>query len=361
MKRPYGMQHLLDRASWDAEAARDRVRSYVVEELGSPDAVLIVDETGFLKKGVHSAGVKRQYSGTAGRIENSQVGVFLSYASDKGAALVDRALYVPQEWAEDRERCRAAGIPDTVEFATKPELARQMIGRTLDAGVPVGWVAGDEVYGSDSKVRRLLEARQVSYVLAVASNQHLWWPEFEQQRDASMTGPWCACPRSRAGRGRCWCGAASERSSNTPTTCATPPSQKPLCPPWCAWLDSAGRSNSALRQPRESADWTTTRSATGRDGSATSPSPCWLTPYWRCCVPEEKKTLPGGVRLSVTEVRHLLTRLVWHGRHSLQHSLDWSNWRRTHQLLAIFYHYRNRKSPLPECFRLLLPQQYLQL
>lgn len=183
---PYGMQHLLDRASWDAEAARDRVRSYVVEELGSPDAVLIVDETGFLKKGIHSAGVKRQYSGTAGRIENSQVGVFLSYASDKGAALVDRALYVPQEWAEDRERCRGAGIPDTVEFATKPELARQMIGRTLDAGVPVGWVAGDEVYGSDSKVRRLLEARQVSYVLAVASNQHLWWPEFEQQRVDSI-------------------------------------------------------------------------------------------------------------------------------------------------------------------------------
>src|ERR1039458_9591814 len=137
---PYAMQHLLDRASWDADAARDRVREYVVEELGSPDAVLIVDETGFVKKGLHSAGVKRQYSGTAGRIENSQVGVFLGYASDKGAALVDRALYVPQEWAEDRERCRAAGIPDAVEFQTKPELARQMIGRALDAGVPVGWV-----------------------------------------------------------------------------------------------------------------------------------------------------------------------------------------------------------------------------
>ena len=179
---PYAMQHLLDRASWDADAARDRVREYVVEALGSPDAVLIVDETGFVKKGLHSAGVKRQYSGTAGRIENSQVGVFLGYASDKGAALVDRALYVPQEWAEDRERCRAAGIPDTVEFATKPELARQMIGRALDAGAPVGWVAGDEVYGADSKVRRMLEARQVSYVLAVASNQHLWWPAFERQR-----------------------------------------------------------------------------------------------------------------------------------------------------------------------------------
>jgi SRSO17 transposase len=200
---PYAVQHLLDRASWDADAARDRVREYVVEALGSPDAVLIVDETGFVKKGVHSAGVKRQYSGTAGRIENSQVGVFLCYASDKGAALVDRALYVPQEWAEDRERCLAAGIPDTIEFATKPELARQMIGRALDAGVPVGWVAGDEVYGTDSKVRRMLEARQVSYVLAVASNQHLWWPDFEQQRvDAiAQSLPKRAWKRLSAGSG----------------------------------------------------------------------------------------------------------------------------------------------------------------
>ena len=166
---PYAMQHLLDRARWDADAARDRVREYVVEALGSPDAVLIVDETGFVKKGLHSAGVKRQYSGTAGRIENSQVGVFLGYASDKGAALVDRALYVPQEWAEDRERCRAAGIPDTVEFATKPELARQMIGRALQAGAACSWVAADEVYGADSKVRRMLEARQRRKKLSLAA------------------------------------------------------------------------------------------------------------------------------------------------------------------------------------------------
>jgi SRSO17 transposase len=167
---PYGMQHLLDRASWDEEAARDRLRGYVAEQFGNPDGLLIVDETGFLKKGVHSAGVKRQYSGTAGRVENSQVGVFLSYAGDKGAALVDRALYVPEEWIADRDRCRAAGIPDSVGFSTKPELARQMIARTLDAGVPVGWVAGDEVYGGDGKLRRLLEQRHVSYVLGIACN-----------------------------------------------------------------------------------------------------------------------------------------------------------------------------------------------
>jgi SRSO17 transposase len=179
---PYRMQHLLDRARWDADSARDQLRDYVLEELNSPDAVLIVDETGFLKKGIHSAGVKRQYTGTAGRIENSQVGVFLCYGSDKGAALVDRELYLPQEWAADGERRRSAAIPDAVEFATKPELARRMIGRALDSGSTAAWVAADEVYGHDSKLRRFLEGRQMAYVLAVASDQRLWQSDFMQHR-----------------------------------------------------------------------------------------------------------------------------------------------------------------------------------
>jgi len=140
---PCRVQHLLDRARWDANAARDQLRDYVLGELSSPDAVLIVDETGFLKKGRHSAGVKRQYTGTAGRIENSQVGVFLCYGSGQGAALADRELYIPQEWAADRERRRAAGIPDTVEFATKPELARRMIGCALDPPQRQRPVAGE--------------------------------------------------------------------------------------------------------------------------------------------------------------------------------------------------------------------------
>jgi SRSO17 transposase len=183
---PYAVQHLLDRARWDAEKARDRLRSYVVEELPSTEAVLIVDETGFLKKGQHSAGVKRQYSGTAGRIENSQVGVFLCYGSDHGAALVDRELYLPQEWAEDPERRREAGIPESLEFATKPELARRMIGRALDAGVTAAWVTADEVYGHDSKLRRFLESRQMAYVLAVASDQRLWQADCTQHRVDAM-------------------------------------------------------------------------------------------------------------------------------------------------------------------------------
>ncbi len=131
---PYRVQHLLDRSRWDADAARDQVREYVLEELSDPEAVLIADETGFLKKGLHSVGVKRQYTGTAGRIENSQVGVFLCYATHQGAALVDRELYLPEEWAADGPRRRAAAVPEETEFATKPELARRMIERTLQGG-----------------------------------------------------------------------------------------------------------------------------------------------------------------------------------------------------------------------------------
>ena len=179
---PYRVQHLLDRARWDADAARDELRNYVLEELSSPDAVLIADETGFLKKGEHSVGVKRQYTGTAGRIENSQVGVFLCYASDKGAALVDRELYLPEEWAADSERRRAAAVPEETEFATKPELARRMIERALKAGALCSWVAADEVYGNNSKLRQWLEERRLGYVLAIASDQRMRWPDHQQRR-----------------------------------------------------------------------------------------------------------------------------------------------------------------------------------
>src|SRR5712692_6223939 len=136
----HGVQRLLEEADWDEEAVRDELRRYVVEHLGAADGILVVDETGFLKKGKQSAGVARQYSGTAGRRENCQVGVFLLYASAKGAAFIDRALYVPEEWTVDRVRCRQAGIADEVGFATKGELAQQMLGRALTAGVPADWV-----------------------------------------------------------------------------------------------------------------------------------------------------------------------------------------------------------------------------
>lgn len=170
---PDGMQRLLATADWDADAVRDDVREYVVEQLGDRDAVLVVDETGFLKKGTKSAGVARQYSGTAGRIENCQIGVFLAYAASSGRTLLDRELYLPKAWTEDAERCAEAGIPADVEFATKPELAMRMLLRAIDAGVPAGWVAGDEVYGQYHRLRALLEEHGMSYVLAVPVNQRV--------------------------------------------------------------------------------------------------------------------------------------------------------------------------------------------
>ena len=170
---PDGMQRLLMSADWDADAVRDDVRGYVVEHLGDAAGVLVVDETGFLKKGTKSAGVARQYSGTAGRIENCQIGVFLGYATSVGRTFLDRELYLPNAWTQDRDRCREAGIGDEVEFATKPELAMRMIARALEAGVPAGWVTGDEVYGQHAKLRMMLEERQMPYVLAVPVNQRV--------------------------------------------------------------------------------------------------------------------------------------------------------------------------------------------
>ena len=170
---PDGMQHLLARAVWDEDAVRDDVRAYVVEHLGDPGAVLVVDETGDLKKGSQSVGVQRQYTGTAGRIENAQVAVYLVYATVAGHGVIDRELYVPRGWTTDPERLQAAGVPDQVRFATKPALAKAMITRALDAGVPAEWVTGDEVYGADPALRAALEARGIGYVLAVACDHRV--------------------------------------------------------------------------------------------------------------------------------------------------------------------------------------------
>ena len=171
---PYGVQRLLSGYVWDADLVREDLRQYVVEHLGDGDAVLVVDETGFLKKGDKSAGVQRQYSGTAGRIENSQVGVFLAYASAKGRTLLDRELYLPQVWAEDWERRREAGVPESVGFRTKGQLARQMLQRAVESELPFAWFTGDEVYGSDRNLRLWLEQEGVPHVLAIKRNEKLW-------------------------------------------------------------------------------------------------------------------------------------------------------------------------------------------
>ncbi len=200
---PYGMQYLLDRARWDAATVQSRLCEYVKEELGSRDAVLVVDETGFLKKGIRSAGVQRQCSGTAGRMENRQVGVFLCYASERGYVLLDRELYLPRQWMEDGPRCRTAGIPEEVQFQTKPMLGKRMLERAFAAGIPCAWVAGDEVYGHDGRLRRWLEGQHQPYVLAVAADQRLWREDLRQHRvDAlAMQVPRRAWKRLSAGHG----------------------------------------------------------------------------------------------------------------------------------------------------------------
>jgi SRSO17 transposase len=170
---PHGLQHLLSRASWDEAAVADDLRDYVTSAFTDPDAILAVDETGDLKKGTATVGVQRQYTGTAGRIENSQVAVYLTYAGARGHALIDTALYLPKVWIGDADRRTRAGVPDDVEFATKPELAQQMITDALDAGVSASWVAGDEVYGADSGLRATCRDRGIGYVLAVARNHHV--------------------------------------------------------------------------------------------------------------------------------------------------------------------------------------------
>ncbi|MDO0929942.1 IS701 family transposase [Streptomyces sp. TG1A-8] len=182
---PQGMQRLLNYYLWDADALRDDVRDAVVEHIAGPDrGILILDETGFLKKGIRSAGVARQYSGTAGRIENSQIGVFLAYGSDRGRALIDRELYLPKDWISDRERCRAAGIGDDVEFATQPDLGLRMLQRAVESGIPFGWVTADEVYGQRSRIRMWLEEHDIPHVLAVPKSQMVMTMEFFGQARA---------------------------------------------------------------------------------------------------------------------------------------------------------------------------------
>jgi SRSO17 transposase len=207
---PDGMQRLLASADWNPDLVRDDLRAYVVEHLGDPGAVLVVDETGFLKKGTTSVGVQRQYSGTAGKVDNCQVGVFLAYASAKGRAFIDRELYLPERWTEDPERCKAARVPQEIGFGTKPELAQLMLERALDAGVPAAWVTADEVYGGSPTLRQWLEGRGLWHVLAVKCTELLAVDGLqgpvrtsaEQLAAAVPAEQWIACSAGHGAKGR---------------------------------------------------------------------------------------------------------------------------------------------------------------
>jgi SRSO17 transposase len=206
-RTPDGMQRLLATADWNPDLVRDDLRAYILEHLGDPGAVLVADEAGFLKKGTTSVGVQRQYSGTAGKVDNCQLGVLLAYASGKGRAFIDRELYLPKAWTDDPARCRAARVPEQVGFQTKPQLARGMLERALDAGVPASWVTADEVHGGDPALRRFLEDRGVPYVLAVKGSEPLGTATQESATAAQLAASlaaeqWVACSAGHGAKGR---------------------------------------------------------------------------------------------------------------------------------------------------------------
>jgi SRSO17 transposase len=197
-RTPDGVQEFLSRVHWDADVVCCDLRAYVVEHLGDPDAVLVLDETGFIKKGNKSAGVQRQYSGTAGRIENCQIGVFLAYASRYGRALIDRALYLPESWSGDAARRAEAGIPEAVGFVTKPKLGLAMLERAHAAGTPFAWVTADSVYGADHALRRWLQEHRLGYVLAVTRAQRFGFGRVEDLMGELTSDDW---QRLSAGEG----------------------------------------------------------------------------------------------------------------------------------------------------------------
>jgi SRSO17 transposase len=182
---PYAIQQFLYRGRFSADEIRDKLREYVGEKLGEEGGVLVVDETGFLKQGKKSCGVKRQYSGTAGRIENCQIGVFLTYASIKGHCPIDRRLYIPEEWIKDEGRREGAGIPKTVDFKTKPQMGLEMIQEATMAGIPYAWVTGDCVYGDYRSIRQWLEENEKCYVMNVSGKEYVW-KNFQQKSISSI-------------------------------------------------------------------------------------------------------------------------------------------------------------------------------
>jgi SRSO17 transposase len=362
---PDGMQHLLERACWDAGAVRDDVRGYVAGQLADTQAVLVVDETGDVKKGTATAGMQRQYTGTAGRIENAQVAVYVTYAGRGGHALIDRRLYLPRSWAGDDARRAAAGIPADVEFATKPALAAGMIGAALDAGVPAAWVAADEVYGADPGLRQDLHDRQIGYVLAVAKDHRVMTGAGTFRADALAARlPRAAWQRLSAGTGAKghryydWAWVAIEqggtgshwlliRRSRQTSELAWYRCWSPRHVPLAAYVRVAGRR------------WTTEenfQAGKGLAGLDEHQVRTWTAWHrWvtlamlalafltiAAATEHQQPSPPGLIALTRNEIAHLAAVLAvppWHG---MSHRLRWSAWRRRHQHRARTCHYQRQ-------------------
>jgi SRSO17 transposase len=370
---PHRMQRLLGEAVWDADAVRDDVRGYVADQLGEAGGVVIIDDTGDLKKGMFSVGVQRQYTGTAGRIENAQVGVFLGYAGRGGYTLIDREVYLPRSWTQDPGRCAAAGVPQQVGFATKITLARRMVSRALDASLPAAWVTADEFYGGDRHLRADLQARGVGYVLAVArSHRVVTCAPVGPQRVDHIAAQ---LPR------RCW----NRRSAGDG-------SKGDRDYDW-AWIKlvapeaetaAGGEHYLLVRRSRTDGElafyrcWSPApvhlRDLVKVAGTRWSIETCfqtgkglgldehqvrrWNSWYRHTTLvmlahailtviaaheraqqcPKQQQLVP----LSINEIRRLLARLVINAAHTIDHWLSWSQWRRRHQKRAKTSHYRRR-------------------
>jgi SRSO17 transposase len=365
---PYGMQHLLSRAVWDADAVRDEVREYVIEHLHDDAAVLVVDETGDVKKGTHIVGVQRQYTGTAGRIENSQVAVYLVYAGERGHAAVDRELYIPRSWSCDPDRCQAAGLGEDTVFATKPELARTMIERFLDAGHHVGWVTGDEVYGSNPKLGTALAERGIGYVLAVARSAEVPTQARKFRADRLVKRlPKRAWQKLSAGSGakgyRFYDWAVIDLAGSRPGhhkllirrnratgelayyRCFSP---QPV--PLTELVRVAGS------RWRVEETFQTAKGLAGLDEHQVRRYPSWTRwvtlamlahAFLAVVRSEEHSSRPGPADrapLSSNEIQRLFISLVIRPVHDAAHRLGWSDWRRRHQAQSRTSHYRRQSA-----------------
>ena len=363
---PYGVQHMLSRASWDHVGVAAEVRDYVTTAFADPDAVLAVDETGDLKKGTASVGVQRQYTGTAGRIENSQVAVYLSYAGAGGHSLIDTRLYLPKSWTDDPARCRAAGIPDDIEFATKPKLAAAMLTDVLDAGAPASWLTGDEVYGADSALRATCRDRGIGYVLAVACNHHLVTagcrvdelvvaaPRFGWQRLSAGDGSkgprvysWLLLDITSAIPGHEW---IMVRRNDTTGQLAYYRCWSPHPVPLRTLVRVAGRR------------WTieeSFQSAKGQAGLDEHQVRTWTSwhrwtilsmlamAFLAVTTAGEHTRTPTPhslIPFTLNEIRRLFDKLVLTWTATRDHIWAWSLWRRKHQATARTHHYRRRSA-----------------
>ncbi|GAA2540492.1 IS701 family transposase [Pseudonocardia hydrocarbonoxydans] len=371
---PHGMQHLLGRARWDTDGVRDDLRDYVTGQLADSDAVLVVDETGDLKKGTCTVGVQRQYTGTAGRIENAQVAVYLTYAAARGHAMIDRELYLPRSWTTDPDRCDRAGVPDDIEFATKPALATGMLTRALRAGVAARWVAADEVYGADPALRTELELQQIGYVLAIGCDRRVPTGAGLLRADALTAG----LPRHAWQRVSAGAGAKGQRFYDWALVTLTPPADAPDTACW--WL--------LVRRHRDTGElafyrcysphpvplrelvrvagrrWTVEESfqaAKGLAGLDEHQVRRWTSwQRWTLLAMlahallaviaanehADRPAVLGLIALTCNEIRRLLTVLVIDPARTLACPHAWSHWRRRHQHRARTSHYRRQQTTL---------------